>query len=514
MMPNRTIEADINAAARIIGDISTGIYRSPANALKELVSNSFDAGATEVLINTDPPSFSNLTCYDNGPGISTEHLQTVLSYIGGSDKRLNNEVGTFGRPLIGKLGIGILAMSQISKQFVIISSKEGEEYRIEAEIDIEQFESSEASTTNLGDGKIGRYKIDHMPEEKEDHYTIITTPAGSEMLRTTLTGANSARDHFVTNNHDAENFREFIQTISDEKQRPTLGEYEKFLWELSALCPVPYFDDGPVRNWDDWNNVKKRLIDYNFTVIVDGYELRKPILLPTSDTLVKVGDDYAVYPFQIEEKEGLGVEAVGYLFHQRQQLSPPGIQGVLLRLRNVGIKGYESDLLDYPVNVGPMIGGLTGEIYIDQGLEDALNIDRNSFNETHPHFIAVQNKLFEVLGLPKQRGITTDIRGRSRKRQEKLRDDRTLEELERLTRKLNRSTLQVWELSLNSSLDSPLTLDTTDHKILINVNHDTVPSKRSTHEEFFRLCLIARLSVEYGPPDGEKDPIVGWLRKL
>ena len=45
------IEDEINAAARIIGDISTGIYRSPANALKELVSNSFDAGATEVIVN-------------------------------------------------------------------------------------------------------------------------------------------------------------------------------------------------------------------------------------------------------------------------------------------------------------------------------------------------------------------------------------------------------------------------------------------------------------------------------
>ena len=73
------IEDEINAAARIIGDISTGIYRSPANALKELVSNSFDAGATEVIINTDHPAFSNVSCFDNGPGLSVDKLRTNLS---------------------------------------------------------------------------------------------------------------------------------------------------------------------------------------------------------------------------------------------------------------------------------------------------------------------------------------------------------------------------------------------------------------------------------------------------
>ena len=82
-MTTKPIEFHINAAARIIGDISTGIYRSPANALKELVSNSFDAGATEVLINTAHPGFSTLSCFDNGPGISTQELKTISASLEG-----------------------------------------------------------------------------------------------------------------------------------------------------------------------------------------------------------------------------------------------------------------------------------------------------------------------------------------------------------------------------------------------------------------------------------------------
>ncbi len=34
----------INVAASVIADVSAGIYRSPAGALKELLSNAFDGG--------------------------------------------------------------------------------------------------------------------------------------------------------------------------------------------------------------------------------------------------------------------------------------------------------------------------------------------------------------------------------------------------------------------------------------------------------------------------------------
>ena len=508
-----TIEADINAAARIIGDISTGIYRSAANALKEIVSNSFDAGATEVMINTDYPSFSTISCFDDGPGISPEELKTILGYIGGSNKRLNKDVGAYGRPIVGKIGIGILAMSQISKQFVIISSQEGETYRIEAEVDIAQFESDEAVNTNLGTGTIGRYIIYEIPEERQAHYTIVATPAGSDMLRHHLESGESVRDHFVTRTYETDDFHSFVRRLSEQKRRPTLSKYDTFLWELAALCPVPYLDDGPVTGWDGWDDIKKRLLDFRFKVTVDGYELRKPILLPTSSDLAERGEDFEVYPFELDDKE-IGVNLQGYVFHQRKQIAPPELQGVLLRVRNIGIKGYESDLLDYPRNLGPMTGGLSGEIYVDQGLENALNIDRNSFNETHPHFLAVRDKLFEHLGVPKLPGITSDIRQRSKRRQDRVQRDRTVDDLELLARRLSRCTSQSWKLSLNSMIDSPLSLDLVDHLIVADVFHDTVPATRSARREFFRVCLIARLSETFGPPEGEQDAIVGWLRTL
>ncbi len=51
----------INVSAKVIYDISSGMYRSPANALKELISNAFDADATNVVIRTNRPLYKTIT---------------------------------------------------------------------------------------------------------------------------------------------------------------------------------------------------------------------------------------------------------------------------------------------------------------------------------------------------------------------------------------------------------------------------------------------------------------------
>jgi hypothetical protein len=511
------IEAYINAAARIIGDISVGIYRSPANALKELVSNAFDAGATEVFISTDHPAFGSVSCYDNGPGVSIDELRTALGYIGGSNKRLYGDVGCHGRPIIGKIGIGILGMSQISKRFVILSSREGEDFRLEAEVNIEEFESTQAVRTNLGSGKIGRYRIFTIPESPETHYTIIATPAGSETLQANLGPGKSPRDYFVERGRlDAPTFKDFVAGLGDGSPGTPamiMSGYESFLWELATLCPIPYFDEGPVMDWSGWDHIKRALEDFNFSVVVDGYELRKPILVPTADDLRAKGEDYQVYPFSYRDEDRIGLSFEGYIFHQRKQITPPELQGLLIRIRNVGIGGYDTSMLKYPRSIGTMVRGMTGEVYVDAGLEDALNIDRNSFNETHRHFLKLKEVVFRHLGVPGQLGITNDIRQRSERHQKGVRVDRTWETLRRLARRLERATRQTWEFEADETLDVPLIV-VEPGRIKVNLQHDTVPSGTAGRNEFLRVYLASQLLERVGSPSDGAPGLVGWLRKL
>jgi HSP90 family molecular chaperone len=117
----RIITGKINASARIIADISSGIYRTPANALKELVSNAWDADAPEVVINTGYPRFDLVTCSDTGLGMTTNEFRKYMRHIGGSFKRIGGDTTPSGRPIIGKIGIGILAIAQICDRFGSVS---------------------------------------------------------------------------------------------------------------------------------------------------------------------------------------------------------------------------------------------------------------------------------------------------------------------------------------------------------------------------------------------------------
>jgi hypothetical protein len=503
---------EINASARIIGDISLGIYRSPANALKELVSNAFDVGATEVIINTDYPAFTYVGCYDNGPGIAAEELKKIFSYIGGSDKRLKTDVGLYGRPIIGKIGIGILGMSQISKRFVIISSLAGENTRLEAEINIGEFVSEQAIRTNLGTGKIGNYEIYILPESESEHYTIITTPAGSEALRSELGQGRSARDQFVKVRKEADTFKEFVVNFHN-KSASTLNSYESFLWELASLTPIPYFEDGPLKEWEVWDSVKKTLQSYNFKLTTDGYELRKPILLPTWDDLENRGDDYEVYSIDYgDEKSDLQFE--GYLYHQRKQIVPSELQGLLIRIRNVGIGGYDKTLLNYPRNIGPMVRGMTGEIYISKGLEEALNIDRNSFNETHEHFRILQQEIFSRIGLPDKPGIAKNVRDRSAKHQEVQRFAKEIWSLGQIVRKASRVCNQELKLIIERGDGAPITVDWDKGEVHANLWHDTVPADLAGKRQFFRVLLCVQFLSKLGAISPNEPDLVGWLRRI
>jgi hypothetical protein len=80
-----------------------------------------------------------------------------------------------------------------------------------------------------------------------------------------------------------------------------------------------------------------------------------------------------------------------------QQIKPDELRGIMIRLKNVGIGYYDQTLLDYRVNQGPRNRWITGEVFMDEGLEDALNIDRDSFNRFHPEFRAVQADIHDTL---------------------------------------------------------------------------------------------------------------------
>lgn len=490
----------INVSAKIIADISSGIYRTPANALKELISNSFDADATRVIINTGYPQFDVITCSDDGKGMDKDGFIKYMGHIGGSFKRAGGkDITRLGRPIIGKIGIGILSIAQICKKFTVISS-EGNGRKFEATIDLTDFHTNDAYKKNVGDINIGTYVPYELPEERGRHYTKIILEEIKDDFKNKLIESEN-RDKVVLDykyggkgNLDPKRFKSFIERLNGSKRIRDLTEYERLTWELSSIIPVRYLDDGPVREWGGLKRIRDELKDFNFSVLIDGLELKKPVLFPTDKRIKKRGVDYKIYDdigFD-EEVDGSRLKFEGYIFYQRTRIIPPELQGILVRINNVAIGFYDKSFLNYPKPEGPKMAQVSAEIYITEGLEDALNIDRNSFNESDHHFLKLQEVLFNRLG--GKRGVFPDIRRTSKERMLAKREKEEVGEYHKLEKRIKEVFGKEFTIAkMNERNERPIAVDFNNSRVIIYEN-PIFPRKKSERKYLEKILISLELA--------------------
>ena len=140
------VQTTLKTDERVIARVTDGIYRQPGSAIRELISNAYDADASRVVIKTDAPRFERISVEDDGHGMEPEALAHLLLHIGGSAKR--NAAGPGlgitaandpmcspnGRRLIGKIGIGLFSVSQLTHTFQIITKVKGDAHRTVATV--------------------------------------------------------------------------------------------------------------------------------------------------------------------------------------------------------------------------------------------------------------------------------------------------------------------------------------------------------------------------------------------
>ena len=428
----------IYVSRKILADVGRGIYRTPANAIKELVSNAFDACATWVKISTNVPYFDVFTCEDNGEGMTFEELRKIFKRIGSSTKRAGgiqyNKCKGSKRPIIGKIGIGLLAVSQICDKFTIISKKKKQKEGLKATIDLLQFEREKAYLSGEEDIALGEYELSTLPVP-QDEIPISYTKIIMESLKEGF--QNSLKEEFKKQlirprqfSNAVKEFGEFIVQVSQLKNFKSLATYDYMIWELGIFCPLKYLETEnqifPSKNYisEDIERLKK----YNFKIFIDGLEIFRSILFEKTEEITKQEEEFKIYKLPPYEKEVAGekLKFHGYIYSQRKKIQPTELQGILIRIKDVAIGNYDKTILKYPREEGPIFSMVSGEIFVEEGLETALNIDRNSFNETHPHYIELQNEVHKFF----KETVVQDIRERSKQR-------RKIEKQEQITQELN-----------------------------------------------------------------------------
>lgn len=412
-MPNK-----IKVHEKALGHLSRGLYRSPASALRELVSNAWDGNSTVVRINTNYPNFFQISVEDNGDGFTKETFKNLMEGgIGNSPKRPAIAPLVNDRPLIGRIGIGLLGIAQVCGNFTITSKpKKGEGFRAKVNLyDLLKSKLDHDDKEIVGDEivEIGEYEFD-------DEYDLAKRPTGTLILTNavhpTFTRAFQESLKFEKYKEPPRDWRRLLQFLSKIHSLQEVGDYWRLLWELAASCPIPYLNRNALPDALIQED-QKQLEDYKFKVYVDGIQLFKPVYLRGN----QFGYTWRKIPQQRKKVYGKELVFHGYILVQEGvQLRPDELRGILVRVRNVGIGYYDPSMLDYRFNEGPRTRWLTGEIFVDDGLEDALNIDRDSFNRFHPEFRTIQTFVHKVLrgeifpDVYKQIDVRSDVKAKKR----------------------------------------------------------------------------------------------------
>jgi|SRR5437667_485451 len=405
---------DIKTALKIIKHISSGIYRDVSGSLKELVSNSFDSQATEVEIWSGFPRFDTITVKDNGVGFTEEVLVKAFENVGLSLKVTHPEwyTGEFGRPIIGRFGIGFLASAHISKDLLIRTFHDKDSRGLEIHMDLSpyfRFMNEVQTTDEYQFGSIEYGPVDN--SEREAGTTIELRHVRDGDFFGVISGEGLALAEWPAGRKralaDGKLMREYVGKVQTQNIHalPKLDGRNQLLWHLGMNTPVRYLDDGPIDQkfiHGDVGAIVSRLRNipemFNFKVWFDGIEVRKPLLLPTPEVkrgdseesdIGAIDDDHA-WPIRIkgDAANGKRVEAIGYLFFQPYRVIPVEIRGLLPRVAGVGVGAtFDNSFLRDLKSESPLFRvQVSGELYILEGLDDALNLDRSGFLEVDAEF--------------------------------------------------------------------------------------------------------------------------------
>lgn len=491
---------------RVIARVTDGIYRQPGSALRELISNAYDADATRVVIKTDAPRFSRLTVEDNGHGMSPDALAHLLHHIGGSAKRSSDgaKLGVTqaddplrspgGRRLIGKIGIGLFSVSQLTHAFQIITKEKGDAFRTIATVALKQY-ADESHVAGQDGDKIETGRVNVWREkasDKDSHGTTIALTSIRPQARDTLRSReiwavieqnekagpddekqaldpplfhigrlDSAEDlmrlepgsskpgepafqslPWKPSDAPDKAFKKLVEAVwkqvDESNPNPQLERifdyYLRMIWQLSLAVPLPYLDEhlfdlklhGSADVFLLANTPKgsastvalkrnstlrdelelKDPVDQakKFDVFVDGLQLFRPIRfagLPTTKHALKkplifIGKCREEFSKLPRELSGGPLSFEAYLFWT-PKVAPTEHRGSLIRIHGSSGTLFDPTFMRYQVSETTRLGQITCEVFVSEGLDSALNIDRESFNYAHPHSVFITKWLHSAL---------------------------------------------------------------------------------------------------------------------
>lgn len=115
----------INIDLNVLNHLGMGLYSNTPAVLTEIISNAWDADAENVSINLDKNN-NTVTIIDDGIGMSEDDIINKFLNVGYARRDAGHESSTKKhRQVMGRKGIGKLAMFSLSKRIKVTTHREG-----------------------------------------------------------------------------------------------------------------------------------------------------------------------------------------------------------------------------------------------------------------------------------------------------------------------------------------------------------------------------------------------------
>ena len=164
------------ARAGLLPELTRQTYDSLYKALREVILNSVDAGASRIIVDlSEVEAERTLEITDDGTGMTLEELQQSFMSLGGSQK--------FGKPdKFGRIGIGSLALMHYARTVEIETTKAGSTSVTKAVISHPWALDQAQRAQDLGDFRAGEAWQARRAAAATAHYTTIRLHGVDEVL--------------------------------------------------------------------------------------------------------------------------------------------------------------------------------------------------------------------------------------------------------------------------------------------------------------------------------------------
>jgi len=425
----------ITVDKRIVSLLSRSTYEKFPKAIREAVSNAYDADATAVAIDIDTKR-RQIIIEDNGVGMTPEEFDFYLRIAG--RPRGKGESIKFGRKRIGRLGVGFLAIFPFCVTLEITSTPENSDTLFVATIPSRRFVEESAVVEDVSETTVEGYERTD-PRERARHYT-----------RLRLSGLTSLVDAYF----EPKAGKYSAGSMSNISSWPGT---ERLKWELQETLPLDFPKGSALGKALDQKPI-------GMEVRLNGQRLFRND--PGGEVL--------------DENNGAPITVGNIVFKYAittnwEPIHPFNARGLKIRLSNVGIGERTYFVLGIRGRTWSRLHWIAGEVHILQGLDEAITLDRDSFTwspeyeEFRDFFRRLLSKqAYKIEGIATaEKNITSWVRSKEIARVGPVREimKRYIELLQSRGFEIVRETVE------SSACEEPVRVDRTRKRVIVVEDH-------------------------------------------